>query len=281
MINIFTVDTEDWFHANYEGTDFSDDLKESSTVERNVDSYLEHLEGYGCKATFFVLGTVAEQFPQMIRRIADCGHEIASHGYAHLLVYRQSPEEFREDVHKSKSLLEDISGRRVLGYRAPSWSVVKESLWALDVLVQEGFLYDSSIFPTKNFLYGIPDAPRFANRPVVDGREAGILEIPPSTFRAAGLNIPFSGGFYFRALPFFLIDWFTSSVNSSGEPAVFYLHPREIDPAQPRLELSLRDGFIHYCGINGCERKLLKLLKKHKTASIADVFFSTRQTSKL
>ncbi len=278
MKNIFTVDTEDWFHANYEGTSFPDTFNARYTVEKNVDSYLGHFDRYGCKATFFVLGSVAEQFPQMVRKIAESGHEIASHGYSHLLVYRQSPDEFREDVRKSRHLLEDISGSRVIGYRAPSWSITRESLWALDILIQEGFEYDSSIFPTRNYLYGIPDAPRFANRPIVNGEEVKILEIPPSTFRAAGLNIPFSGGFYFRALPFFLIDRFTSAVNSVGHPAVFYLHPREIDPDQPRLQLSLRDGFVHYYGVEGCEKKLLRLLEKYKTASIAEEFFSLLQT---
>jgi len=273
MNNIFSVDTEDWFHANYDGTFFTDELKLKSTVEQNVDTFLHCFEESDCKATFFVLGSVAEDYPDMIRKIAASGHEIASHGYGHGLVYKQTPEEFKEDIHKSKSILEDIIGKPVLGYRAPSWSITNESLWALDILVDEGFKYDSSIFPTKNFLYGIPDAPRFFYKPTVNGKILDILEIPPSTMRFASRNIPFSGGFYFRAMPFYFIDKFTSIINKSGNQVLFYLHPREIDPSQPRLKLSKRDELIHYFGIDGCLNKLLKVITKYKTTSIADSFF--------
>ena len=161
MKNIFTIDTEDWFHANYKDGLFQNSADVKSTVEENTEVYLRILEQYHATATFFVLGFVAEQHPQLVKRIADAGHEIASHGYGHQLVYKQTPEEFREDIHRSKGLLEDIIGQPVVGYRAPSWSITENSFWALDILTEMGFKYDSSIFPFKNFLYGVKGAPRF------------------------------------------------------------------------------------------------------------------------
>lgn len=187
MKNIFTVDTEDWFHANYEDGLFGNHKNMVSTVEANIERYLELFEQYHVQATFFILGSVARQHPGMIKKIAAQGHEIASHGYGHLLVYKQTQQEFREDVHKSKVLLEDVSGRKVEGYRAPSWSVTEKSLWALDILEELGFLYSSSIFPTKNYLYGIPYAPRFLHGCGVYGKDSlNIWNIPPSTKKIGG-----------------------------------------------------------------------------------------------
>ena len=160
MNNVFTIDTEDWYHANFEDDLFSNDSNIISTVEANVDRYLRLFSENNIKATFFVLGFVVEQHPNMVKKIADEGHEIASHGYGHQLVYKQTPEEFKEDVYRSKVLLEDCVGQEIIGYRAPSWSITEKSLWALDILDELGFKYDSAIFPTKNFLYGIPYAPR-------------------------------------------------------------------------------------------------------------------------
>ena len=161
MKNIFTIDTEDWFHANYEDDLFNNSSEMKSTVEENTEVYLQALEQNRATATFFVLGFVAEQHPELVRRIANAGHEIASHGYGHQLVYKQTPEVFRQDVYRSKCMLEDLIGKSVIGYRAPSWSITEDSFWALGILNELGFQYDSSIFPFKNFLYGVKDAPRF------------------------------------------------------------------------------------------------------------------------
>lgn len=272
MKNIFTIDTEDWFHANYEDGLFQNSASVKSTVEENTKIHLEILEKYHATATFFVLGFVAEQHPQLVRQIADAGHEIASHGYGHQLVYRQTPAEFREDICRSKKLLEDIIGKPVFGYRAPSWSITEQSFWALGILKEFGFRYDSSIFPFKNFLYGVKDAPRFpfdASRYCENA--VGVIEVPPSTIRVPFLNVPFSGGFYFRALPYAVIYTCAKLVNYEKHPVVFYLHPREIDPNQPRLPLSKRDALIHYFGINGCKKKLDRVIRGFDCESIRDV----------
>lgn len=272
MRNIFTIDTEDWFHANYEEGLFSNSANIQSTVEENTEVYLKALEDNHATATFFVLGFVAEQHSKLVKRIADAGHEIASHGYGHQLVYKQTPEQFREDVYKSKCMLEDIIGKSVIGYRAPSWSITEDSFWALGILNELGFRYDSSIFPFKNFLYGVKGAPRFPFKAQQYCDAAGeLVEIPPSTIKLPFLNIPFSGGFYFRALPYPFIKIFTAHVNKENYPTVFYLHPREIDPKQPRLKLKRRDALIHYYGINNCEAKLNKILKKFDCGSISDI----------
>lgn len=273
MKNVFTIDTEDWYHANFEDGLFSNSGKMVSTVEKNVERYLEIFSNYHVKATFFVLGFVAEQHPCIVRRIADEGHEIASHGYAHELVYRQTPQEFRKDVYRSKELLESIVGQEVAGYRAPSWSITEQSLWALDILEELGFRYNSAIFPTKNFLYGIPYAPRFVHDTSVYGRKGmKMLVVPPGTMRIAGVNIPFSGGVYFRILPVSILKSFTSYINEKEQrPVVFYLHPREIDPNQPRLKLRAKDYLIHYYGIRGCECKLVNILKQFRFETMKDM----------
>ena len=273
MKNAFTIDTEDWFHANYEDNLFQNDGNIKSTVEENTDIYLNILDEYGARATFFILGFVAEEHPQLVKRIASMGHEIASHGYGHQLVYKQTPDEFREDVYRSKCMLEDLIGKHVLGYRAPSWSITEKSFWALGILNELGFKYDSSIFPFKNFLYGVDGAPRFAYKAKRYCENAGeLLELPPSTVRIPGLNLPFSGGFYFRALPRFMISACCKKVNLEDKPVVFYLHPREIDPKQPRLKLSARDSLIHYYGIQGCEQKFRKIVQKFSCTSMQDAF---------
>lgn len=268
--NIFTVDTEDWFHANYEDGLFHNSASVVSTVEKNTEVYLKYLAESGSTATFFVLGFVAEQHPQLLRKISAAGHEIASHGYGHQLVYKQTRDEFREDIRKSKILIEDVVGKPVLGYRAPSWSITKKSLWALDILTQEGFRYDSSIFPFENFLYGISGASRFPYSSKKYAPDSELVEIPPSTVRWFGLNLPFSGGFYFRALPYWMIHICGKQVNHEGEPVVFYLHPREIDPEQPRLKLQPRDALIHYWGIRSCERKFAKTLQDFRLYSVLE-----------
>lgn len=274
MKNIFTIDTEDWFHANYEDNLFQNNKEIISTVEKNVDTYLEIFDKYDVKATFFVLGFIAENHSKLVKKIYKNGHEIASHGYAHQLVYKQTEKEFFYDVKKSKELLEDIIGDRVIGYRAPSWSIIDKSLWALDILEDIGFKYNSSIFPTKNFLYGIPYAPRFMHDCKIYNRSNNkILNIPPSTISIIKkLNIPFSGGFYFRALPYWFIKQCTCSINRQSQPTIFYLHPREIDPTQPRLKLGAKESLIHYYGLNSCYKKLEKILSNYEYTTIKDFY---------
>lgn len=273
MKNVFTIDTEEWFHANYEDGLFSNEDSRVSLIEEEVERLLEIFENNQVKATFFILGYVAEKHPDLIRKIAMGGHEIASHGYGHQLVYKQSPDEFREDVLRSKLLLEDITGQKIIGYRAPSWSITEQSLWALDILDELGFEYASSVFPTKNFLYGIPYAPRFKHNCEVYGKEnLKIVNIPPSTIKVWNINIPFSGGAYFRLLPSHLINLFAKRVNEiEKQPVVFYLHPREIDPRQPKLELRGKDFFIHYYGVRNCEKKLINVLSKYEFTTAAEM----------
>ena len=267
MKNIFCVDLEEWYHQKlvpdkYYGT--------GSTIEKNTDVLLKLFAHTGTKATFFCVGQVVEEHPELIRRIREEGHEIASHSYAHKLIYEQEPEEFEADLKKSKELIIDACGVSPKGYRAPSWSVTEKSLWALDILKKLGFTYSSSIFPTKNFLYGIPDAPPYANTRIVNGEP--FLEIPPSTFKFLGKRFGFSGGFYFRALPAFMIKHFTNSQNKAGYPVVYYLHPVEIDRGCKRVEMGLVDKIITYYGLRGCFKKLTAILKKYEFTSIEEYF---------
>lgn len=275
MKNVFTIDTEDWYHANYEDGLFKNDNTVISTVEKNVDQYLSLFDQYNVKATFFVLGYVAEEHPDMIKKIYSQGHEIASHGYAHQLVYKQTPDEFREDIRKSKILLEDLIGSPVIGYRAPSWSIIEQSLWALKILEEENYLYSSSIFPTQNFLYGIPYAPRFKHDCSIYGEgSVNITNLPPTTKKLGNfkMGIPFSGGAYFRLFPAFLIQNWTKTINKKeNEPVIFYLHPREIDPKQPRLKLNFKEAMIHYYGISTCEKKLIKILRQNDFCTIREL----------
>jgi polysaccharide deacetylase family protein (PEP-CTERM system associated) len=268
--NILTVDLEEWFHSNLRGWTFTEGGTYEVRVVGNTHRLLEVLEEHHAKATFFVLGSLADDHPELVRQIAAAGHEIATHGYAHRLVYEQTPDEFRDDVARAKARIEDIIGRRVKGYRAPSWSINEGTLWALELLEELGFAYDASVFPMRTYLYGMPSAPRFPYRPVLDGRTLGLLEVPASTVRLVGCNLPFAGGFYFRALPFLLFSLGVRSVNQEGHPAIVYLHPREIDPGQPRLRLPLKERVIHHYGVRRCEHKLIRALRRFEFTSIEE-----------
>lgn len=268
MLNIFCIDLEDWYHQNLR----EHDIIHEPRVEKNTNRLLEILDNVKAKATFFCLGSIVEEYPSLIRKIHAAGHEIASHGYNHQLVYSQNPDEFREDVHKSIVLIEDACGVRVKGYRAPSWSITKESLWAIPILEELGLYYDSSVFPINTFLYGIPDAPRFTGRFSINGVSSKLLEVPPSTFTFWGRTMGFSGGFYFRAIPRYFIRKFTSSLNVEGHEVVFYLHPREIDPDYPRIKMGIREKIILDWNISGCEKKLEFILKAFKFTSISDFY---------
>jgi polysaccharide deacetylase family protein (PEP-CTERM system associated) len=217
-------------------------------VVRNTHRLLEFFHRHGVTGTFFILGWVAERFPSLVREIASCGHELASHGFHHQLAYTLTADQFRADVKRAKAVIEDAGGRPVRGYRAPSFSIVQSNLWALDVLIDEGYTYDASIFPIHHDRYGIPDAPRL---PHLIERGAGtIVEVPASATRVGPVNVPVAGGGYFRLLPYAFTRWGITRLNAAGECAIFYIHPWEIDPDQPRLPLSRLSARRHYSNLH-------------------------------
>lgn len=272
LLNAMTIDVEDYFHvSNFAHVVTRDSwATRDSRVERNTDRLLQIFADSGVSATFFVLAWVGERFPALVRRIADAGHEVASHGYAHQLIFDQSPAEFRDDVRRAKALLEDAGGVAVAGYRAPSFSVTERSLWALDVLIEEGYRYDSSVYPIHHDRYGIPSAPR---HPHVVGRGSGsLLEIPGSTVQLGTLNLPIGGGGYFRILPYGWTRWGIARVNRVEQrPTVFYLHPWEIDPDQPRLQASALARFRHYRNLHRTEFRLRALLRDFRFGPIREL----------
>jgi polysaccharide deacetylase family protein (PEP-CTERM system associated) len=261
IVNAMTIDVEDYFHvsvfdgvvprARWDGLE--------SRVTANTRRLLDIFDEFGVRSTFFILGWVAERHPGLVRDIAWRGHEVASHGYAHRLIYDQTPDAFRHDVRRARRVLEDACGRRVAGYRAPSYSITPRSLWALDVILEEGFEYDASIFPIRHDRYGIPVSER---HPYAIERRAGVLvEVPGSTTRLGPLNLPVAGGGYFRLLPYGWTRWGIARVNGrEGRPVVFYLHPWEIDPGQPRLAASRLGRFRHYRNLEHTEGRLRQLL---------------------
>jgi len=256
-----TIDVEDYFHVSV----FEDTVRRDrwpsleSRVVANTARLLDLFDEFGTRGTFFVLGWVAERFPSIPRDIAHRGHELASHGYAHRLIYKQRPDEFRDDVRRAKKVIEDITGHAVAGYRAPSFSLTERSLWALDVLLEEGYRYDASIFPVRHDRYGIPNAHRWPHRMTVG--DGTLFEVPGSTVRVAGINLPVAGGGYFRLLPYAWTRWGIARLNRvERQPAVFYLHPWEIDPQQPRLPAGALGRFRHYRNLHKTESRLRALL---------------------
>jgi polysaccharide deacetylase family protein (PEP-CTERM system associated) len=271
-VNAMTIDVEDYFHVSvFDGVVPRrqwDTLE--SRVCANTERLLEMFAEHRVHGTFFVLGWVAERFPGLVRQIAAHGHEIASHGYAHRLVYDQTPAAFREDVRRAKALLEATAGVRVFGFRAPSYSITPRSLWALDVLIDEGHTYDTSIFPIRHDRYGIPVSPR---HPFTVHRATGeLLEVPASTVRCGPFNLPIGGGGYFRILPYEWTRWGIARTNAvEDRPAIFYLHPWEIDPDQPKLRASLAGAFRHYRNLRVTESRLRRLLADFRFGRMVDV----------
>jgi polysaccharide deacetylase family protein (PEP-CTERM system associated) len=272
IINAMTIDVEDYFHANAlaEAAPISRWEQLDSRVEPNTDRLLDLFARVGITGTFFVLGWVAERYPSIVRRIRAAGHEVASHGYWHQLIYDLPPDRFRDDVRRSKALLEDLTGAAVRGYRAPSYSITTRSLWALDVLIEEGYEYDASIFPIRHDRYGIPDAPRHPHRLT---RDAGwLIEAPPSTVRLVGTNLPIAGGGYFRLLPYGWTRWGIARVNRiERRPVIFYLHPWEVDPDQPRMAVNRVSRFRHYRNLHLTASRLERLLRDFAFGPLADV----------
>jgi polysaccharide deacetylase family protein (PEP-CTERM system associated) len=269
IVNAFSIDVEDWFQvaafAPYIDRKDWDSLE--CRVERNVDLLLQTLEKHGVKATFFTLGWIAERYPALVKRIVAGGHELASHGYGHHMIHELGEARFREDVVRAKGILEDLGSVAIMGYRAPSFSVGRDTLWALDVLAQTGHQYSSSIYPIKHDLYGMPEAPRFAHE------RAGLLEIPATSIRLNGRNLPASGGGYFRLLPYAVSRWSIRRVNNTdGQPAVFYCHPWEIDPTQPKVtQANVKARFRHYVNQSQMLGKIDRLLSSFQWGTVQGV----------
>jgi polysaccharide deacetylase family protein (PEP-CTERM system associated) len=273
VVNAMSVDVEDYFQVSA----FEDTIPRSEwdsippRVEESTRRVMDLFARHDVRCTFFVLGWVAERFPALIRDMVSQGHELGSHGYSHVRATQQDRDEFARDVVRTKNLLEDISGVEVAGYRAASFSIGRDNLWALDVLAEAGHRYSSSIYPVHHDLYGMPEASRF---PFHHGSDPGILEIPVSTARIMGRNVPCGGGGYFRLLPYAYFRWALRRLNRiERQPSIFYFHPWEVDPGQPRQEgLSLKSRFRHYTNLAGMSGRLERLLAEHRWGRMADVF---------
>lgn len=286
IVNMLSIDVEDYFHVSaferisppHSWSNFE------SRVENNTETILDILSQANVRATFFVLGWVADNSPQLIKKIAEYGHEVACHGYGHQRVSTQSRQEFREDIRKSKSLLEDLTGHPVSGYRAPSYSICHKSLWAFDELVEAGFRYDSSVFPVRHDFYGIANWPRFMFplRKIADGNwapgdemssVADLIEIPISTLNKAGRNLPIAGGGYFRLYPYALTKMGLNLINTQeNQPFVFYLHPWEFDADQPRMKhAGIKSRLRHYLNLKKTRSRFSRLVRDFNFSAIEDV----------
>ncbi|SFP44910.1 polysaccharide deacetylase family protein, PEP-CTERM locus subfamily [Nitrosomonas cryotolerans] len=273
ICNAMTVDVEDYFQVSAFASHIPRESWETlpCRVERNIDRILCLFDEKQIKATFFTLGWIAQRYPAMISRIAAHGHELASHGWAHHRVSDLKPEEFRDDIIRSKAILEDIGGQIVVGYRAPSFSINSNNLWALDYLEEAGYRYSSSIYPVHHDHYGMPDAPRFAFYPRKNG---GLLELPVSTVCLFGRNIPVGGGGYFRFWPYSLSRWFIQRLNlTEAHAAIFYFHPWEIDDDQPRqVGIGLKTHFRHYLNLHRMEGRIRTLIRDFNWGRMDQIF---------
>ncbi len=276
VLNAMTVDVEDYFHVSA----FASVVKPAewttfeSRVCQSTERLLDIFERADVRATFFVLGWVAERHPGLVRRIHRAGHEIASHSYDHGLVYDKRPDEFLADLRRAKVAIGDACGTDVQGYRAPSYSITERSLWALDVLAAEGYTYDSSIYPIRHDRYGIPTWPRHVHHVTRAG--GGLWELPGSTVRQYGMNLPIGGGGYFRLLPYAWTRRGITRVNEvEGKPAIFYLHPWEVDPEQPRLRASALSRYRHYTNLHRTADRLVRLLRQFRFGTVTEVLAQT------
>ena len=277
VVNALTVDVEEYYHGyEFEAALGVDGLRRlPSRVAGQTEHLLDLLDAHRARGTFFTLGVVAQRQPRLVRSIVERGHEIASHGWDHTPVYRLGPAGFRADVRRAKHAVEQAAGRLVRGYRAPNYSIRRDTPWAFGVLVEEGFIYDSSMYPVVHDRYGFPDGPRF---PHVAQNVEGIefWEVPVGTARCAGVNLPLGGGF-FRLFPAALVHGALASVNAREKrPVVFYMHPWELDPDQPRPPMTFVQRFRHYTGLATAERKLAALLAAFSFGSIETVFEEVR-----
>jgi polysaccharide deacetylase family protein (PEP-CTERM system associated) len=279
MLNAFTVDVEDYFHVTgFAGSIRRSDWKDfPSRVVANTQQILRILESRDIRATFFVLGWVAHRHPRLVREISAAGHEIGNHSYWHRLVYDLTPESFRSDLLLANRVLEDITGSPVRAFRAPSFSITRRSLWALEVLAAEGFHYDSSIFPVRHHRYGIPTAERAPH--TMHLAEGDLHEFPPSVFRFGRLKLPVGGGGYFRLYPGWLTRLCLQRINAGKQPVMFYIHPWEIDRNQPRISASRTSQFRHYVNLDRTEPRLRRLLASLKFGSLSAAFNAFRDSA--
>jgi polysaccharide deacetylase family protein (PEP-CTERM system associated) len=272
MANALTCDVEDYFQVSAFAPHIERDKWDSHPcrVERNVERLLDLFARNGARATFFTLGWIAQRYPGVVRSIVAGGHELASHGYGHLRASEMSRDAFVQDITSARKLLEDLGGVAVHGYRAPSFSIGRTNLWAFDCLADAGYRYSSSVYPVRHDHYGMPDAPRFPYRP-----HAQLVEIPVTTTRLFGNNLPAGGGGYFRLAPYRLSEWMIRRVNRvDGQPAIFYFHPWEIDPEQPRVPgVGLKTRFRHYVNLRRTENRLAQLLRDFRWERV-DVAFA-------
>lgn len=271
VVNALTVDVEDYFQVWALSPHIArarwDEMP--CRIERNVDRLLQLLEKHHARATFFTLGWIAERYPGVVRSIVAAGHELASHGYAHLRASEQTPAEFAADITRAKAVLEDIAGMPVHGYRAPSFSIGKGNLWAFDAIAAAGYRYSSSVYPVRHDHYGMPDAPRFPHR-----LANGLIEIPVTTAQLWGRNVPAGGGGYFRLMPYRVSRWLIRQVNvNDRRPAIFYMHPWEIDPEQPRIPgVGVKTRFRHYVNLHRTEARLAQLLADFRWDTVRRAF---------
>jgi len=267
VVNAFTIDWEDWYQGLEIPADRWDGLEDRLAF--SAHRTLEVLADAGVRATFFVLGWAAERHPALVRDIAAAGHEVATHGWSHTLIYTQRPEVFRAELERSIKMLEDLTGTRVVGHRAPFFSITNRSLWALDILGELGIRYDSSIYPVYNYRYGIEGAPRWPHAITRGG--VTLTEFPISTWKLLGRNLPIAGGAYFRIYPYALTRAGFRAINHSGRAGVFYLHPWELDPDHPRIDLPRRIALTHYVNLRATEGRLRRLLRDFEFAPMREV----------
>jgi polysaccharide deacetylase family protein (PEP-CTERM system associated) len=270
--NAISIDVEDYFQVNAFAKNISvDDWdKFKCRVVNNTEKILDQFAEHNWIGTFFILGWVAERFPDLVAKIDKAGHEVASHGYSHQLIYSQSREVFKEETLRSKAVLENITGKKVRGYRAASYSITDRSLWAFDTLIEAGFEYDSSVFPVRHDVYGIKDFPKDPH--IYKGSDSGtIVEFPISTCKLLGYELPVAGGGYFRLYPYRFTRYCLNKLNRENRSFVFYLHPWEVDPEQPRVDTNWKSRFRHYNNLNKCSDRLNSLLKDFRFTSVEQV----------
>ena len=273
LLNAFSVDVEDYFQVAALAPAISRESwpTREYRVESNTEVILQLCQEKKVRGTFFILGWVAEKSPQLVKRIADAGHEIACHGFSHQLIYTQTQEVFREETLRAKHFLEDVIGKAVTGYRAASFSITRQSLWALDVLIDAGFEYDSSVFPIRHDRYGIPGAAPEPNR-ITAPSQRTLVEFPMSAATFFGVQVPVSGGGYFRILPYWVTRAGLKQINEkSGRPFTFYLHPWEVDPEQPRVKVGAFSRFRHYTNLHRCEARLRRVLGDFRFGTMRQV----------
>jgi len=268
MKNALSVDVEDWYQGILQ-IGYNQWSQYEERLSKGLNKVLDLFAKYNARATFFVLGYIADKFPEAVERIARGGHEVASHGYYHRPIFEQTPQEFEEDVSRSKKIIESITNTKVKGYRAPFFSVRKDTLWALDILEELGFEYDSSIFPTKNFLYGIPDSAHTAYK----AGKGKLVEFPLSVIGRGRFTIPVCGGFYMRVMPYKLIKHGIRHFNRSKGPAVIYMHPWELDKEKPKLPMPLKWRIIYDYNIKTMGSKIERLINDFSFTTIGEVLF--------